>query len=35
MMYRKALLFGDQVVAEKILAAETPGEAKNLGRQAA
>jgi ribA/ribD-fused uncharacterized protein len=35
MMYRKALLFGDQVVAEKILAAETPGEAKTLGRQAA
>ena len=34
MMYRKALLFGDKAVAEKILAAETPGEAKTLGRQA-
>jgi len=34
MMYRKALLFGDEVIAEKILAAETPGEAKTLGRQA-
>jgi ribA/ribD-fused uncharacterized protein len=34
MMYRKALLFGDQAVAEKILASETPDEAKTLGRQA-
>jgi ribA/ribD-fused uncharacterized protein len=34
MMYRKALLFGDEVVAAKILAAETPGKAKSLGRQA-
>ncbi|KAH8776945.1 hypothetical protein BGZ57DRAFT_981004, partial [Hyaloscypha finlandica] len=34
MMYRKALLFGDEVVAKKILAAEAPGEAKILGRQA-
>jgi predicted NAD-dependent protein-ADP-ribosyltransferase YbiA (DUF1768 family) len=34
MMYRKALLFGDKAVAEKILVAETPGEAKTLGRQA-
>jgi ribA/ribD-fused uncharacterized protein len=34
MMYRKALLFGDEGVAGKILTAETPGEAKTLGRQA-
>ncbi|KAG4438948.1 hypothetical protein IFR05_005574 [Cadophora sp. M221] len=34
MMYCKALLFGDGVVAKKILAAKTPGEAKTLGRQA-
>ncbi|KAF4625573.1 hypothetical protein G7Y89_g12595 [Cudoniella acicularis] len=33
-MYRKAILFGDKDVADKILAAETPGEAKTLGRQA-
>jgi ribA/ribD-fused uncharacterized protein len=35
MMYRKAILFHDQGTAEKILAAETPGEAKALGRQTA
>lgn len=34
MMYCKALLFGDAVVAKQILAAKTPGEAKTLGRQA-
>lgn len=34
MMYCKALLFGDGVVAKKILAAKTPGEAKTLGREA-
>lgn len=34
MMFRKALLFGDEIVAKKILAAKTPGEAKSLGRQA-
>jgi hypothetical protein len=34
MMYRKALLFGDETVAKKILTAETPREAKTLGRQA-
>lgn len=34
MMYRKALLFGDKGVAEQILAAQTPGEAKTLGRKA-
>jgi len=34
MMYRMALLFGDETVAKKILTAETPGEAKTLGRQA-
>jgi NADAR domain len=34
MMFRKAMLFGDEVAAKKILAAKTPGEAKTLGRQA-
>jgi len=34
MMFRKAMLFGDEVIAKKILASETPGEAKTLGRQA-
>jgi len=34
MMFRKAMLFGDEAVAKKILAAERPGEAKTLGRQA-
>ncbi|KUJ14361.1 DUF1768-domain-containing protein [Mollisia scopiformis] len=34
MMYRKAVLFGDQGVADRILVAQTPGEAKTLGREA-
>ncbi|CZR63957.1 uncharacterized protein PAC_13854, partial [Phialocephala subalpina] len=34
MIYRKAFLFGDEGVANKIMAAQTPGEAKTLGRQA-
>ncbi|MDX3662455.1 NADAR family protein [Streptomyces sp. ID05-26A] len=33
MMWRKALLFGDSAVAERVLAARTPGEAKALGRE--
>jgi ribA/ribD-fused uncharacterized protein len=33
MMWRKALLFGDDVVAARVLAARTPGEAKALGRE--
>jgi hypothetical protein len=33
MMYHKALLMNDSEVAEKILAAETPAEAKALGRE--
>jgi hypothetical protein len=33
MMWRKALLFGDSVIAEKILAAGHPQKAKTLGRQ--
>ena len=33
MMYFKALLMGDDEVAEKILAASGPGEAKALGRE--
>lgn len=33
MMYFKALLMGDDTIAEKILASEGPGEAKALGRQ--
>lgn len=32
-MYLKALYFGDLEVAEKILSAVTPKEAKKLGRQ--
>lgn len=32
MMFRKALLFGDQASAERILAAPSPGAAKALGR---
>jgi ribA/ribD-fused uncharacterized protein len=32
MMWRKATLFGDNVIAEKTLAAASPGEAKELGR---
>lgn len=32
MMWRKALLFGDDAVAARVLAARTPGEAKALGR---
>ncbi|MFD9698309.1 NADAR family protein [Lentzea sp. NPDC059081] len=32
MMWRKALLFGDTAVAEQVLAARTPAEAKSLGR---
>ena len=32
-MYLKALHFGDIETAEKILLAETPKEAKNLGRE--
>jgi len=34
MMYCKAILFNDEVIAKQILAARTPGEAKTLGRQA-
>lgn len=34
MMWRKATLFGDAETAERILAAETPKEAKALGRKA-
>ena len=33
MMYQKALLFGDSVAAERLLAANNPGEAKAIGRQ--
>lgn len=33
MMWRKALLFGDTSVAERVLAARTPAEAKALGRE--
>ena len=32
MMWRKALLFNDTAVAERVLAARTPAEAKALGR---
>ena len=32
MMYRKAMLFGDEVTAQKILAATEPREQKRLGR---
>ncbi|KAL2065719.1 hypothetical protein VTL71DRAFT_3389 [Oculimacula yallundae] len=34
MMYCKAMLFGDEITAKKILEAEGPGEAKALGRVA-
>ena len=33
MMYHKAKLFGDTAIAEKVLAATNPGDAKALGRQ--
>ncbi len=33
MMYAKAMLFGDQEMAQKILAAKDPAEQKKLGRQ--
>ncbi|MFJ6673589.1 NADAR family protein [Actinosynnema sp. NPDC091369] len=33
MMHGKALLFGDEGTAGRVLAARTPGEAKALGRQ--
>jgi ribA/ribD-fused uncharacterized protein len=33
MMAGKARLFGDEKAAERVLAARTPAEAKNLGRQ--
>ena len=33
MMYHKALLMGDQEVAEQILRVDNPGEAKGLGRK--
>ncbi|SER78940.1 hypothetical protein SAMN05216188_115198 [Lentzea xinjiangensis] len=33
MMWRKALLFDDHAVAERVLAARTPAEAKALGRE--
>ena len=32
-MYRKALLFKDKKIADKILQCSTPGEAKALGRK--
>lgn len=32
-MWKKAVTFGDKEIAEKILRAETPREAKNLGRK--
>ncbi|RDW66199.1 hypothetical protein BP6252_09834 [Coleophoma cylindrospora] len=35
MMHQKALLFSDDAIAAKILAAETPGEQKTLGRMVA
>lgn len=35
MMWRKAMLFGDAAIAEKVLAAAHPGKAKVLGRQIA
>jgi ribA/ribD-fused uncharacterized protein len=35
MMYAKALLFGDRATAERILAADTPREQQELGRQVA
>lgn len=33
MMWSKAMLFGDEATAARVLAAEHPGEAKNLGRE--
>ncbi|NOX14486.1 MAG: NADAR family protein [Epsilonproteobacteria bacterium] len=33
MMYEKANLFGDKLSCEKILSANSPGEAKDLGRK--
>jgi ribA/ribD-fused uncharacterized protein len=33
MMYRKAALFGEAEMSSKILKADSPGEAKALGRQ--
>ena len=33
MMWRKAMLFGDAAIAEQVLAAGHPGEAKSLGRR--
>ncbi|WP_290863435.1 NADAR family protein [Hamadaea sp.] len=33
MMWSKAKLFGDDEIAEKVLDASTPGEAKKLGRE--
>ncbi|MDW3192086.1 MAG: NADAR family protein [Cytophagales bacterium] len=33
MMYSKALLFGDQSAAKKLLKATNPGEAKKIGRE--
>jgi hypothetical protein len=33
MMYHKALLMGDTEIADETLKAETPGEAKGLGRK--
>jgi ribA/ribD-fused uncharacterized protein len=35
MMWRKALLFADSAVADRVLAAASPGEAKALGRHVA
>lgn len=32
MMFQKAMLFGDESAAEKILSSKTPGEAKSIGR---
>lgn len=33
MMYQKAVLFGDNSAAEKLLSASNPGEAKAIGRE--
>lgn len=33
MMFEKARLFGNQKIAEQVLATNTPGEAKQLGRE--
>ncbi|SEK85896.1 protein of unknown function [Paenibacillus sp. OK003] len=35
MMYQKALLFGDQIIADKILKASSVSVQKKLGRQVA